>query len=233
VNGYEIIRDALAWVANAATGDIGSLAARLSVAGLLLAAAVYKLRHPLIAAAAASNFGIVVHATARVGRAIGIVELVTGVLLVTWWSPATLAGCALAAVLSVGYCAVLVRALVRGQAFACHCMSSSEEAISAASVLRAAAMVVGAVAGAAGVLRGTVAAPGTEFLQACGLAAAMVGLPMAASLCRTVWRRHAQFMPGNRSGSAAARGRLLCCARPRGGSPRTTCVRSKTVPPGL
>jgi hypothetical protein len=194
MDGYEVIGDGFRWAADAATGDVGSLAARLAVAGLFAVAGVYKLRHPLIAAAAAARFGAVRHATARVGYALAAAELGTAALLVAWWRPATLAGCVAAAALALAFFVLLTRALLGGERFACHCMSSSEEEISAVTALRALAMAVAATAGAAGVLRGFTLPPATEALQAIGLAAALAGVPLALLTCMRLWRRHKRFM---------------------------------------
>jgi hypothetical protein len=122
-----------------------SFAARLVVAGVLVFAAVAKVRAPSVTRA---------QTVALVGDALGpglavavpVVEIAIAVMLIAWWSavPALLAACLLGA-----FTIVVVRAQLRGLPCPCFGAPSSDATAGPPAILRNALLVAYAVLGTA------------------------------------------------------------------------------------
>jgi hypothetical protein len=170
-----------------------SLAARLALAALLAASGVYKIRHPLVAAAAAVNFRVIPHPWKTAGFLLGLTETLVAASLLIPVRPVALAGSVAAGGLATGYVVVTGRALRAGRTFPCHCLPGLVGDVSAATLLRALAMVVAATVGAAGpVLGSTVTA--ASAVSAAGLAVASIGIPLAVFDAVVAWRSYSRLV---------------------------------------
>jgi len=164
-----------------------SLAARLALAALLAAAGAYKVRHPLIAAVAATNFRVVPRPWKGAGSLLGIAEVAVAVAMVLPSRQIAAAGSMAAGCLCVGYAAVVSRALLAGRRFPCNCLPGLVGDVSVATLCRALAMAAGAVLGAMGPLSGAAAA---DLPAAIGLAVSAIGLPLAVLGAAKAWRSY-------------------------------------------
>jgi hypothetical protein len=164
-----------------------SFTLRLLVAGVLLTAAVVKLRAPQAAAIAMQNFGVVRRARPRYGRLLGLVEASVGLtVLVLRSSPWPAAA---AVLLFVAFAVLIARALGRGATFACGCLSSKEDEIGIPTLVRALVLAVVALGASAAPVVGI--APDDIAAAAAG-AAALAGiysLAVTGIRHRTQWTR--------------------------------------------
>lgn len=191
MGGFESLLVALSGLWDRLVSEPVAFAARVALVALLGASSLYKARHPLIAAAAAVNFRVVRRPWKRVGYALAAVEMVTAGLLAAPWPTAALAGCGLAGCLSIGFAFVIGRALRAHDHFPCHCLSGADDDVSGVTLARAVAMVAAAVIGAVGLVGRGLAIPAmTIAVPGIGLAAAMLGIPLAVYCAAVVWRRY-------------------------------------------
>ncbi len=174
------------------TGPV-SLAARVAVAALLAASGVYKLRHPLVAAAAAVNFRVIPHPWKAAGLLLGLAETLVATALLAPVRLIALAGSASAGVLAAGYVVVTARALRAGRKFPCHCLPGLAGDVSAATLLRALAMVLAAGIGAVGPAVGATATT-SYVVPAVGLAVASIGIPLAVFDAVVAWRLYRRLV---------------------------------------
>lgn len=135
-----------------ASGSSLSLAIRILVAGVLVVAAVTKLRQPWVAADAMVHFGVLREDRAWTGRALGVLELGIAVgLLIAWRSTYPGIG---AALLFFAFAFLIGSALRRGESFACGCLSAREDHIGVHTLARTIVLLMLAVAAAAAPVRG-------------------------------------------------------------------------------
>jgi hypothetical protein len=153
------------------------LALILTLSPVFLAPGVYKLRHPLIAATTAVNFRIVGKPTRRIGYVLGGAETAVATLLVFPTSWVAVTGCLAASVLSLGYCIILARSLVRRERFPCNCLPLLGGEVSVAALLRAFAMLVMAALAGIGALESNMASG--SRLTALATAVCLLGLSLA------------------------------------------------------
>jgi hypothetical protein len=172
-----------------------SFSLRLVLATLFVVGGVYKLRRPLDAAIAAVNFGILKRPWKPAGYAFGIAELCLGVLLLSPSLPLAAAALGLSTGLSVGFAFVTGRALAAGGKFSCHCLPGSDGELSSRSLWRAIAMIVASVASALGLLFSRMVVPQPPSIAgAAGLAAVILGIPLAVTSAAAVWVDYRHFM---------------------------------------
>lgn len=191
MGGFRYLFDGLAGLGRLLGTDPVPLAARLALAGLLATAGMYKLRHPLIAAATAVNFRVIAHPWRAAGYALGLAETLAAVLLLLP-APAVFAGCAWAGVLSAGYVVVTARALRAHERFPCGCLPGGGD-VSALTLARALAMAGAAIVGALGPAGGHTV-DGSAVLPGVGLAAAFLGLPLAVFAATAAWRQYRRLI---------------------------------------
>jgi uncharacterized membrane protein YphA (DoxX/SURF4 family) len=189
VGGFQSLFAGLNWLARLIGTDPVPLAARIVLAALLATAGVYKMRHPLIAAAAAVNFRAIPRPWRTAGTALGLAETVGAVLLLAPIPTVAFVGCVMAGALSAGYVAVTARALSAEARFPCNCLPGFGADISRATLARAIAMLGAAIIGVTEPFRGTPVAIGS-VLPALGLAAAAVGVPLASYTAVGAWRSY-------------------------------------------
>jgi hypothetical protein len=125
------------------------------VAGVLatvfLVSGSLKARRPFAAALALTRFGVLRRVRPSAGRAVGVLELVLGMSLLAM--PGSPVPFVTAALLLSLFTFLIGRALLRGERFACSCFAESGGALSWRTLVRTAALLAGAVAGAALTLR--------------------------------------------------------------------------------
>jgi hypothetical protein len=167
----ELVGDA---VARSAEPDVAALL-RLYLAGVFAYAGVTKLRRPWPSALALVDFGLMTRARRDAGRAVGLAEAATAVLLVMP-APVSLLGAAAAVGLLGTFTVLLARSLRRGERFPCSCFGQDDDDLSPATLLRTSALlglalvIAGGGAASAGMWQG----PG--WYQALVLAAfALIG----------------------------------------------------------
>lgn len=155
---------------------------RLALAVIFAVAGVHKLRNPLVAAAAASDFGVLRRPVVAVGVAQGAAEAVLAIALTV---PVAVIG-VVASVCAAGTCAGFTfltgRAVAAGRTFACNCLGPSAAPVSGATVARAVLMMLGAVIAAVGAPREAFTSTSAhDVLVSVGIGAACIGMPY------TVW----------------------------------------------
>lgn len=124
-----------------AASPVGTTAAALALTGLLTWAGVHKMRQPVHIAVALVRFGIGRRPHLLLGRATGLVEVVTGMALVV---PVTRRpGAMVALLLSATFAFLLGRALVHGHEFPCACLGPDDR-VSATGLWRAGIMAAAA-----------------------------------------------------------------------------------------
>jgi hypothetical protein len=192
VNGFANLIDAAWWTADHATHPQFALAAFFIVAGLLAVGGFYKLRHPRTAAASAVRFGVAREPTRRLGYTLGVAELLTATLLLSWPYQLALAGAAMALLLSGGFVVVISRTLLNGVSFPCNCLSDTNEPVSKATLLRALAMTVGVILGVVAMLRssGSLHVSPESTLGAAAIALLATGISLTAHAGRRLLRAH-------------------------------------------
>lgn len=193
MGGFEELYRALERLVRVLADGPVPLAARIAIAAILLAAGIYKLRHPLIAATAAVNFRMVGRPSRIVGVGLGLIEFFAAGMLVVPLPAVAIAGCVAAGMLSVGYVVVISVALLATQRFECHCLPGLDGNVSPATLTRAIAMVVGAIVGATPLVGGVAQDTGAT-LPAIGLAAAFVGMPLVVFSAIRDWQARRVLM---------------------------------------
>jgi hypothetical protein len=193
VGGFELLSAWLAELWRWLGSDQVSLAARLALAALFVAAGGYKVRHPFVAATVMVNFRVIRRASKAAGALLGWAEVAVAALLLAPVAAVAVAGCAAAGLFAAAYVVVTARALRAGERFPCNCLPGLTGEVSRASVARAVAMVVAAVCGALAPFRG-VTYSSDAVLDAVVLAAAAIGVPLAVSVAVTAWRSYRTVM---------------------------------------
>jgi hypothetical protein len=152
---------------------LGSPAILVFVAFVLLYAGVFKIVAPDAAGRALVHFHVMRRSGSSAARALGLLECALGALILVPQVSAIAAGAAL--VLFAAFAALLLRALVRGERFACACFGDESRDLDIWTVVRAAVLsiVAGLLAvrdvGGAGLgLRDVTV--GAALLAACGIA---------------------------------------------------------------
>ncbi len=163
-----------------ALGSTSVLAARIVLAALFTLGGLSKLNGPHGIAVAAVRYRVLRKPHAAFGIALGAVELGTAALLLMP-VPFAVAGSVAAGLLSLGFVAISVPALRRGDRFACGCLFGQSQ-LSWATPIRAAGMVLAAVVGALGPWFAPPVADAEAVFGAVGLATIVIGLPFAAHL---------------------------------------------------
>ena len=195
MDGFRHLFAALTDLRHLVTSEPVPFAARLALAGLLATGGLYKLRHPLIAAIAMVNFRIIRQPRKSAAYPVGTVEILTAGMLLVPWPSVVLAGCSLAGCLCFGFAFLIGRAIRVRDRFPCHCLSGADDEVSVVTLLRAAAMVAAAVVGAAGPFERGVAVPAAEVsVPGIGLAAVMLGVPLALYCAAVARRRYRAFL---------------------------------------
>ena len=190
MGGFDLLIDGLASLGRGLGAGTVPLAARLALAAILGVAGVYKIRHPLVAAAAAVNFRVIRRPVKAAGRLLGQAEAGVAVALVLPVAPIALAGSVAAAGLALGYAAITARALRAGRTFPCNCLPGLVGDMSMATLIRALAMVLAAVVGALGPATGALG----SVPPAAGLAVAAIGIPLAAYGATSAWRAYRRLI---------------------------------------
>jgi hypothetical protein len=173
--------------------DPATLAARLVVGVILVAAGVHKLLHPLVAATAAVNFRVIRRPWKSAGLALGAVEVIAGVAMLVPARMLAIGGCVVAIALCTGYTVVILRALVAGETFECNCLPGFSGAVSRLGLLRAVVMLAAAALGVVGAAR-SVFVTGDALASGLGLAIAAFFLPLAAVAATTAWRAYRELV---------------------------------------
>lgn len=190
MNGFEHLFDAIGALVRLLNNEPLPLAIRLALASVLGVAGLYKIRHPYMAAMSAVNFRIVPRPSKSVGWAIGLAEMASALLLVVPTREIALVGCLAAGALAFGYVVVITRALRAGEDFACNCLPGGDGKLSRVTLIRAVAMLAGAILGAMGTATTFGENSGHSYLSATGLAVGLVGVPMAIFVAGLSWRKY-------------------------------------------
>lgn len=169
--------------------DPVTLAARVVLCALFVAAGVYKLLHPLVASTAAVNFRVIRRPSKQAGWLLGAVETAVGIALLIPVAAVAVVGCAAALALSACYAVIIARALRAGELFACNCLPGFAGVVSAAGLVRALVMLAASGLGLVGAARGVFVTAGAA-VPGLGLAVAAVGLPLAVLAAASAWRAY-------------------------------------------
>lgn len=163
------------------THPVIPLACVLVLSTLFAWAGVAKVRHPYPTAVAAVNFGLARRPRKSIGVLLGAVELaIAAELLVSTNAIVVIA----AGMLSVAFFALVARALIRGERFACGCFGYDAEEIGVLTLWRSGLMTVAALE--IGIV-GRALDPGTEvWSQAIILGAVALSLPLLISALRVL-----------------------------------------------
>jgi hypothetical protein len=141
----ELLGDA---VARSAESDVAAVL-RLYLAGIFAYAGIAKLRRPWPSALALVNFGLTTRPRRGAGRAVGLAEVATAVLLLVP-APVALLGAAGAVGLLGTFTVLLARSLRRGERFPCSCLGQDDEDLSPATLVRTSALLALALVVAGG-----------------------------------------------------------------------------------
>jgi uncharacterized membrane protein YphA (DoxX/SURF4 family) len=173
--------------------DPATLAARIVVGVILVAAGVHKVLHPLVAATAAVNFRVIRRPRRSAGLVLGAVEAVAGLAMLAPERVLAVGGGVAAIGLCAGYAVVIARALAAGETFECNCLPGFSGAVSPLGLVRAVVMLAAAALGVVGAARG-VFVSGAALAPALGLAIAAFFLPLAAVAATTAWRAYRKLV---------------------------------------
>jgi DoxX len=159
---------------------VGVLAARIALAVLFALGGLSKLSGPDAIATAMVRYRLFRKPYRPVAYALGAAEAGTAVLLLSP-PPFVALGCVAAGLLSLGFVAISVPALLRGDRFACGCLFGQAQ-LSWAVPVRGAAMVAAAVIGGVGPLVVSAPVSAAAVPAAVGIAAIALGFPLAARI---------------------------------------------------
>jgi hypothetical protein len=172
-----------------------SFSLRLALATLFIVGGLYKLRRPRDAAIAAVNFGILKRAWKPAGYAFAIAEVCLGVLLLSPSLPPATAALGLSTGFSLAFAFLTGRALAAGEKFSCYCLPGSDGELSTNSFWRAIGMVIASAGAMTGLLiSGSVVPQVSALAGAVGLAAVILGIPLAVTSAVAVWEDYGHFM---------------------------------------
>lgn len=168
-----------------------SLILQASLSLVFLISGIYKLRHPVAAAASAVLFGLPVSLTRTTGLALGASEFLLGISLLVPTRQVALLALGVSAALCVGFTVITSRALHRGESFECSCLG--EGSVSKLSVMRAGAMLTAALLAISG-MEVNERLVTLEFAStAICVALALVCAPYLGGLIRKLRRTHGGF----------------------------------------
>ncbi|MGW7531262.1 MauE/DoxX family redox-associated membrane protein [Amycolatopsis sp. NPDC054798] len=156
---------------------VGVLAARIALAALFALGGLSKLSGPDAIATAMVRYRLFRKPNRTFAYFLGVAEAGTAVFLLSP-PPFAALGCIAAGLLSLGFVAISVPALLRGDRFACGCLFGQARLSWVVVPVRGAAMAVAAVIGGVGPLVVSVPVP-AAVPAAVGLAAIALGFPLA------------------------------------------------------
>jgi hypothetical protein len=164
-------------------GAAAVLAVRIVLALLFAVAGLGKVFRSASAARAAVQFRVMRKESTVFAVGLGAVEVLTAIALLA--PPLTVAGCAMAGLLSLCFIAVSVPALVRGDRFACGCLFGQAH-LSWVTPIRAAAMAAAALIALYAYLTGAPPVEARTVVDALGLTVLAIGVPTAIGTYLTV-----------------------------------------------